>query len=397
MKQRVRKNLVVEMTAALVDDNWQGRFAEIAVGVHAAEWDGLIGTAAVEGVAFLAFYYIEKRRLGGLLPQEARNALSDLYVGNLKRNIAIAAVLGVVFQRFNADRIPFIVLKGIALAERFYPGFATRGMSDADILVHRGDVRAADGLLAALGYTAADSLVEEALQNPPGYLASLDYRKSDGAFPNIHIHWHTVNSSVPTYMFSENVDLNRLWERAVPVRLAGSEARILCPEHQIVYLCEHALRINHSFDRAILIYDIFYAIKAARYSVDWDSVIEETRRFRMERIVFLSLSVVRQHAPPAVPDAILRVLRPVVLTCGERFFLGLQLDNRRFRGAAMLVYLAMNRGAWEKAIFLWRTFSPPQHILLQRGYAPGRKFSYVWYWRRIREVFLHLCFIWRGR
>lgn len=391
-----RKKLVVEITAALAGGSPE-RFREIASSVESADWPELTATMVEEGVAFLVFYWIDKQRLGGFLPKDALDALSHLYYGNLRRNLAIAAALKVVFLRFGADAVPFIVLKGIALAECFYPGLATRGMSDADVLVHKGDVRRANDSLAALGYAAADSAVEEALRNPPGYLASLDYRKSDGSLPNIHLHWHTVNTSVPAYMFSENIDLNRMWERAIPVRLAGAQARILCPEHQIVYLCEHGLRINHSFDRLILIYDIFYAIKTPRWSVDWDVVAAEARLFGIERLVFLSLSIVRRHAPAAVPERIDRALSPSKPTFGERAFLRLQLDNRRFRGAAMLVYLSMNHGIREKAAFLFRTFFPPRHILLQRSYAPDGKFSAVRYWRRMREVFGHLCDIRRGR
>lgn len=396
MEPRRRKKIVVEITATLAGGSPE-RFREIASGVAPADWPELTGAMADEGVAFLVFYLIEKQRLGGLLPKDALDALSHLYYGNLRRNLAIAAALKEVFQRFAADAVPFIVLKGIALAECFYPGLATRGMTDADVLVHKADVRRANDSLAALGYAAADSLIEEALQNPPGYLASLDYRKSDASLPNIHLHWHTVNTSVPAYMFSENIDMERMWAKAIPVRLAGAEARMLCPQHQIVYLCEHGLRINHSFDRLILIYDIFYAIRSTRWPVDWDAAVREARLFGIERLVFLSLSVVRRHAPPVVPDDVMRALFPSTMTLGERAFLKLQLDNRRFRGAAMLVYLAMNRGIRSKALFLYRTFFPPRHILLQRSYAPGAKFSAGRYWLRVREVFQHLCFIWRSR
>lgn len=392
---RRRKKLVVEITAALAGGQPE-RFREIASDVGADDWPELAGAMADEGVAFLVFYFIEKLRLGGSVPKDARNTLSGLYYGNLKRNLAIAEALKAVFLRFGADAISFIVLKGFALAACFYPGLATRGMSDADLLVRKGDVERANDSLTALGYTAADSLVNEALQNPPGYLASLDYRASDGSLPNIHIHWHTVNTSVPAYMFSENIDLDRMWEKAVSLRLAGAEARILCPEHQIVYLCEHGLRINHSFDRLILIYDIFYAIKAPRWSVDWDLVVGETRLFKIERLVFLSLSVVRRYAPPAVPDGVVQALLPPERTFWERAFLKLQLDNRRFRGAAMLVYFAMNNGIRAKAVFLFRTLFPPRRILLQRSYALDGKFSAVRYWRRVREVFLHLGVILRG-
>ena len=63
-------------------------------------------------------------------------------------------------------------------------------------------------------------------------------------------------------MFVEQVDINRLWEKAIPTSVADSHALTLRPEHVLIYLCEHALRVGHSFDRLILICDIFFSIKA---------------------------------------------------------------------------------------------------------------------------------------
>ncbi|MHB8830371.1 MAG: nucleotidyltransferase domain-containing protein [Syntrophales bacterium] len=395
MQTRIKKKFVVNILAALTDPGKAEHAGALVAAVNnAGGWDGLVRTMTEEGVAFLFFYYLEKQQLAHLVPQEIHVSLAGLYYGNLKRNMIAAAALGKIFQRFNDWQIPFIILKGIALAELAYPGFATRGMSDADILVHKDDVCKVDRCLAELGYAASDSVVEEALQNPPGYLASLDYRKFDGSFPSIHLHWHPVNTSVPAYMFSRNIDLERLWKMAISVRVAGADVRILCPEHQIVYLCEHGLRINHSFDRLILIYDIFYAISTARY-LNWDMVVQESGRFRIENLVFLGLATAGHYTPLVVSDSILQALRPAHLTYGERSFLWLQRNNRRLRGGSYPVYLSMNEGIRAKGIFLFRTFFPPSHILLQRSYARGVTFNPSWYLRRLWEGLSHIFFILR--
>ncbi len=204
---------------------------------------------------FLFFYYIQQFHLQDLLPAGVFDVLSGQYYANLRKNMITCAVLKPVFDMLNEQRIPFIILKGIALAELVYPGFGIRGMSDADLLVKKDDMHRVDAALSALGYVARDSSVKRALDNPVGYLASLDYRKNDGSLPNLHVHWHPVNTSVPAYMFAGQIDPDRLWEMAIPATVANAKSDILCPEHQVIYLCEHALRINHSFDRLILMYD----------------------------------------------------------------------------------------------------------------------------------------------
>jgi hypothetical protein len=201
------------------------------------DWNYVIRKMHAEGVAFLFFYYLAQFHLQDLLPAAAVDWLSGQYYANLKRNMMAAAALRPVFEKFSEQQLPFIVLKGIVLAEQFYPGFAARGMSDADILIRKTDLHRVDAFLSALGYAARDSSVARALDNPVGYLASLDYRKHDGSLPNLHIHWHPVNTSTPAYMFAGRVDLDRLWEMAISTTVAGTKARILSPEHKVIYLC----------------------------------------------------------------------------------------------------------------------------------------------------------------
>lgn len=325
------------------------------------------------------------------------NELSSQYYANLKGNMIAGATMTPVFNKFNEQQIPFIVLKGIALAELVYPGFAIRGMSDADILVKKNDVYRVDACLSVLGYIPRDSAVEQALANPVGYLASLDYQKNGTPLPNIHIHWHPVNTSVPAFMFAGKVDLDRLWEMAIHTKVANAPARILCPEHQVIYLCEHALRVNHSFDRLILIYDIFYVIRAFKLRIKWDFIAKEARQFNLAKLVFFSLTIVRHYTSLIVPEEMMRSLYPEALTCGEKYFLHLQCNNQRFRGSSILIYLAMNKGFIEKGRFLFRTFFPPRHVLMQRQYAKNSEFRASYYVLRFGEVLSHLLGIYRHR
>jgi len=201
----------------------------IAEQCGAFDWGYLIHRMSEEGVLFLFFYYIKQFHLQNQLPPDVLDVLSCRYYENLRKNMIACTALKPLFDALNERPVPFIVLKGIALAERFYPGFGIRGMSDADLLVRKDDMDLVDATLSAMGYVARDSSVKQALDNPAGYLASLDYRKNDGSLPNLHIHWHPVNTSVPAFMFAGQVDQDRLWERAIPATVANATVRILCP------------------------------------------------------------------------------------------------------------------------------------------------------------------------
>ena len=290
------------------------------------DWDYIVAKMRQEGVAETIFHNLKNNKAEHLVPPAVRAALSEQYYNNLRRNLSIIGELKSILTLLKESGIPCIVLKGIALAEHIYPAIAMRGMSDIDILVKKTDLYAVDELLSSQGYIARDSSVASAINNPEGYLASLEYRKENGSPLNLHVHWHIVNSSVPATMFAKHVDIGRIWEKAVAARVADADVYMLCPEHLIIYLCEHALRIGHSFDRLILITDISYALKAYEKNIDWDFLVEESRRFNLDRLVYFSLSIVKSYARAFIPEESLRKLTPPDLSLGER---SSQLPERR--------------------------------------------------------------------
>lgn len=306
--------------------------------------------------------------------------------------MTIVGRLREVLAKFREAGIPCIVLKGIALAENVYPNIAVRGMSDVDILIRRDDLFKADEFLFSLGYVSRDSSAAKAIHNPLGYLASLDYRKDGQERPglNLHIHWHPVNTSVPATMFAGRVDLDRLWDRAVETAVADSPALMLCPEHLIIYLCEHALRVGHSFDRLILVCDIYFSIKTFEHRLDWDFMAEESRRLGLSRFVYFGLSIVQHYTSLDIPGNLIAKLEPKDISPGERLFLRLQRSNRRIRGSSCFIYLAMNRGSFAKLRFIIRIFFPPAQIILQRQYRKDDVLSHSFYLARIGEILSHI-------
>ncbi len=354
------------------------------------DWDYIIETAINEGVAGVLFHNIKNFNLKEMIPPESYQLLQRRYNESLAGNMFILGELKNVLSGFKEDQIPFIVLKGIALAEHIYPGIAIRGMSDVDILVKKDCLQKVDNCLFSFGYFPRDSSVARAVKNPVGYLASLDYRKDEPSSLSLHIHWHLVNTSVPAYMFASRIDMGRIWKMSVPAVIADVESRILSPDHLIIYLCEHALRIGHSFDRLILAYDIFQSIKTREKSIDWDFIIKESRDFNLSRLLYFSLTIVNDYSSLTIPDRVIDSLRPSHITIGEKFFLYLQLSNQRIRGSSYLVYLALNKGFINKCQFLYRTFFPPPYILFQRLYNKNSEFRKSYYLFRVCEVVRYL-------
>ncbi len=351
------------------------------------DWESVLKKAEEESVAAMAFHAVCKRRLENKIPPETLEGFRRAYYANLKRSLFLLGHFKRLFTRLREAGIPFLVIKGIALAEQVYPVVALRGMSDVDLLVKKDHILSVDRLLSSLGYSPVDSVPAEALGNPVGYLCSLEYQVKDVAAPPLHVHWHLVNTSTPAVAYAGNIRLDSVWEQAVPATVAEADTLVLCPEHLIIYLCEHALRVGHSFDRLILVCDIHQALVAYAGRLDWDALVREAEAFGLSRFVFLSLTIVRAYTGIAIPPEVIESLRPRRFSIYERIFLGLQLSNRRIRGSSYLVHLAESRGPINKGRLIFRTFFPPLNILRQRHHGPMPSLAVFFYLWRIREVF----------
>jgi len=353
---------------------------------------GLFPYLEANGVTGVLFYHLQKTGGERLAPPEVYNALHENFKARIRRNMEFAAAARLVFRLLHAAAIPFVVLKGIALAEHVYPHFAMRTTSDLDVLIRREDLQRADLVLREQGFQALDSTPGQALLNPPGYLASLEYHRPGMAFAYVHLHWHLINTSVPATAFIDKLDMERLWEKAVVAKVAAAEVRLLGPEHLLVYLCEHALRVGHAFDRLILVCDIFYAVQAYADRLDWDNVAAEAKALGLLEFVYLGLTVARFYGGREfLSGEILQKFAPPALAPLERLFLHLQKRHCRLRGSSYLVYLALSKGPLAKGRLILHTLFPPRRILVQRVRRSVPTRGNTLYFLRIREIASCFC------
>jgi len=339
------------------------------------------------GVAGVFFQALQKSGREDLAPRDVYDALQERFRLQIARNMAGAAAATEVFHLLRRADVPFLVLKGLALAENVYPHFAMRTTSDLDILIRREDLLRADDALVPAGYHAQDSTPRRALLNPPGYLASLEYHRPGSVFSYLHLHWHLVNTSTPAVGFIKHIDMERIWNQSRAGKVAGVEVLLLRPEHLVIYLCEHGLRVGHSFDRLNLICDLYYAIKSPGSRLDWDLMASEANELGLRNFVYLGLKIVQAYGGKTlVGDETMEKFAPPALSVWERLFQRMQLKGRRLRGSSYLVYLAASKGAFSKGRLIFRTLFPPRPILAQRSWQRAETHPAVLYMRRIGET-----------
>lgn len=316
----------------------------------------------VEDIAPLMYYRLKKRGFSHLLPEEDLKTLEDFFLMNLGHNFHLRLASARILQCLNERQIPHVLLKGLALSLFYYPHPATRRMTDVDILVRKEDLPVVDACLSDFGYLSVDSHLKEALRNPPGYLSSLEYHAPDGR-PILHLHWHLVNTSVP---FPVTIDypLADLWQTAKSVEIEGIPTFIPSPEHLMLHLAEHGLRINHSYDRLILIYDLYAVLQRER--IDWDELKKLASAAGLAPFVFFSLVHLAYWDKTGLPSFIIEQFRPETLSPAQRLYLYLANLDVRARGLSYLIYLSLARGGRRKVWLIGHSLFPPAGVGRQR-------------------------------
>jgi hypothetical protein len=131
--------------------DWNGQEAELAH-LHAKEWRHLVVRATHHGLAGLASRNLDWARERRAIPVPVAEALATIRLQVLTQNLKRRAAARQVANALQREGIPFIVLKGVALAEETYGDLSLRGFNDFDVMVPHEGVEQTYRLARELGY-----------------------------------------------------------------------------------------------------------------------------------------------------------------------------------------------------------------------------------------------------
>jgi Uncharacterised nucleotidyltransferase len=251
------------------------------------DWSAIAAEAFRHELGPLLHDRLETRLPDQVVPPTVAADLRNTYrrsaVAALLRSHLLARVLGAL----NEAGIETIILKGAYLAENFYGNPALRPMSDVDILVHPEDLGKANLALSSVGFNAMEFSL-----SPPDDVNEFHYvEKASGML--IEVHWALLP---PDYPFT--VDMNALWKRAIPARVAGAKVLALSSEDLVIHLAIHATIHRFEFGLRPLC-DLAEVLSWA--SVDWEVLEERTHRNGMSRAVLVPLSLAGSLLQAAIP------------------------------------------------------------------------------------------------
>ena len=261
----------------------------------------VVRQAVDNGVVPLLYHRLTTLAPAPLLPPAAIAYLRDVAFHSAARSLEISRGVAEVLEVLRRHDVPVIVLKGAHLGPLVYRNAALRTMGDVDVMVRRDHLARAEALLVQLGYRP----VHDPLQH-------VDYARHHHTRPlgkpggmRVDVHWNIARPTAPF-----DVDLEEVWVRAVPARIAGVEARVLSVEDLLLHLCLHA-SFDHKFRLGLrACWDILEVVAHQGDAIVWDEVVRRAERWGIGRYVYVTLRLVRELLAADVPLTAIERLEP---------------------------------------------------------------------------------------
>ncbi len=219
-----------------------------------------------------------------------------------------------VLRTLATEGIQVVVLKGMALVERFYgdPGF--RNVGDIDLLVAGENFGRAVAILEESGWKQVGP---EHAHNRAGFdsispwaLGEICFRDEKGRRLDLHFHL------VPYYWLRRlyHLDMKEIWRKVEP--FPGdilSEAWTLSPEHQLIYTCLHLGQHGLISLQNLLDVDLLIRKLCSHPDWDWEHVFHLCRDWDLKSTLYHALLFAKTLFGTPVPAPVFLGLDPGAL------------------------------------------------------------------------------------
>ena len=260
---------------------------------HPIHWDQLIQAASKQAVLPLLYHQLHSTARQ-YVPERILVELRRYGLATALRNQFLSQALHTVLDVLRDDGIRAIPYKGLLLAATAYGNLALRQVGDLDLWVHPSDYLSGRALLTAHGYEPIpefDLGWESAFRSPNNRVA-------------IDLH----QALLPHY-FGVRLNFDVLWERCVPVDVAGKTVPNLAPEDVLSVLCLQLFK-DVAHQRLVLrqICDIAELLRAYP-QLEWSQLESRTAARGMRRQLCLGLRVAHEVLGAELSDPALRMIK----------------------------------------------------------------------------------------
>lgn len=342
-------------------------------------WEGLLTVAEAENLTPALGFALKAMAWEGV-PAGVKKHLTRRLAEGSARHLLMSRELGRVLRRFAAEGVAVIPLKGPFLADTLYPHPALRPFSDVDLLIRPEDLLCADALLVSLGCRRVAD--DHSWSFDIAYDQATLYEGVYGV--RVDLHWSVVND--PRYAWNNRQGLS-VWDRAIPIRVAGEAALGLCPEDLLLYLAVH-LAVHHGLAGLLWYWDLALILDRWAGALDWEAVIARASRWRVHTALFFALRELERVFGVSAPPQVMVRLRPRGLRAAALDRLLRDRKSDRLARLGHLISLLLVDRSRDLFGPFRQVFSPSAAWVRTRyeGVARSLPGQYLAHYRRMGEV-----------
>ena len=377
----LEQSKLCDMLIECLKKNDRGPEVAAVSDISAEDWHNLLSLAAEQRITSLLWHRIKQKGLDKGVPNATVVIFREAVRRNTMNNMRLNGELRLLFSRLNSENIPLILLKGIVLANTVYENIGLREMNDIDLLVRPSDLQRITDILTGMGYHTMQAinvnLIIQTSHHLPGFIKK--------GHAKIEFHW-TITHPNKNY----SIDPHGLWERSVPIQIAGCNALMLSPEDIFLHLCLHTSYL-HPFTFGLRPFcDIAEAIDHFGSALDWQTVAQRAVSQHWQRGVYLALQLAVELAGALVPDHIMEKLKPADMSVTILETARAQIFTDKYFATSIptpFAQLMENKSLTDKIkIFRQRVFLPKNVIANAYSVPMDSLRIYLCYFRRFHDV-----------
>ncbi|MBI4482413.1 MAG: nucleotidyltransferase family protein [Acidobacteria bacterium] len=300
------------------------------------DWATVFSLALSNGLAgFLARHAEHLDPPGPILDQA-----HAVYRENALRTWLYESELRVLGRRFDADRVDFLVLRGLGLAALLYKDPGLRGFVDLDLLVLPEQLHTAERGLASCGYREEENRHH--------------WRKGT-VLVDLHTDPFKISRS-PALRYLYDCSAQEFFSRHQRVQWDDLIVPVLSCEDLLVLLSIHA--VKHSFARQIWMVDL--AELLWNLTPDWGAALELAGRLHSLKAVKMCLGYLEEILDIQMPEEVRRRLLQVSLSPGLGRLYQRVLQGRRVENVSLILYLSELKSLRHRVSLLWDLVYPAE-------------------------------------
>lgn len=229
---------------------------------------------------------------GYVLPaRDAPEALADRYTRGVLRSALLRRTLPEIVAALEAAGARPVLLKGPAVADRFYPEPHLRTFADLDVLVRRSALPAAVAALVESGYTPRQEF-RPGFAERFGHDVHLVGPREHGRV-DVELHWRIGDDPV-----AQALDHARLAGGGVDLDVAGAQVRVPAAADLLLVLAVHLL--SDRAKRLIWVEDLVLVSEAVSDD-EWNRLFADDLGWVLHRALDYAAALLAYDRPRPLP------------------------------------------------------------------------------------------------